>query len=301
MNVQRYTWLDAIIEAEATEKINKEANTAHRLAHAITWEPSDGRPSGLYWANELAADVCGVPRATFYRHIKVLKAEGFFTEEKGNLLPALPESQNETRELFEQRRQALVDAYNAEAKSHNETKTGVKTGSSGAKSHNDTSKSQNETGESQNDNPYSVDTYPVDEYTVEEKTTAVADAPSVPSNLLVRGSGEVLEDTEDFEIEWDIEDHPLTTKEQAPALTLDVEEAPKSQNETEEDNEEDAGMEDSMTKVLNWNRENRPWLTREWDAVEKILADPTYLSNETDCGKKLDAAIQKAHLMAWAS
>lgn len=210
--VQRYTWCDALIEASAdngkTYGIKTGvADMGLRLARVINWEPNDGRPSGLYWDNETAAEVVGVSRANFYRHLKVLKAEGFFVLEKGNLLPVIPESQIETREVYDARVEAIKTA-NELKKSQTET----------SKSQNDTEKSQVETPKSHFDNPYSEDTYTEDSLS-EDSSSEVAPAPSLCDNDTYSSS--LYED--DFEIEWD---------------TVQTEEVPKSQNETFEENED---------------------------------------------------------------
>lgn len=177
MRTQRYTWQDIVTEAEALGLIKKgEANLAHALARAINWEPTEkNKPSGLYWANELAADVVGVPRATFFRNIKGLKAAGFFKEVKGNLLPVYPADTSKIRAAYEERQKALVDAWTAR-KSQNET----------SQSQNDTDESQNETAQSQNDNPYSVDTYTPKVSTGNASTVDVL--PTVPSGPVVNDS-----------------------------------------------------------------------------------------------------------------
>lgn len=135
--MKRYEWNDGLIEAQSVGIINDtELLVALKLSHAITWHTS-GKQSELRWANELAASVVGIKRATFYRALKGLKSAGYLTSIKGNLVPVLPESQIETRTAFEARREDL-------------------------KSQIETTESQIETSKSQIDNPYSVDTYPVD-------------------------------------------------------------------------------------------------------------------------------------------
>lgn len=120
--VQRYTWEDAVIEAESLGLLPAGAvNLCLRLARAINWVPADGRPSGLYWKNETALKSVNSSKATYHRYRQQLFDAGFFVEVKGNLLPQIPElSQIETVE------------------------------------------SQIETTESQLDSPYSEDTYSED-------------------------------------------------------------------------------------------------------------------------------------------
>lgn len=164
MKVRRYEWSDAIVEAQAVGVItNRELTTAMKLAHAITWVPENGKPSGLYWANELAAETVGLPRATLYRGIKGLKEAGYLEETAGNLIPVIPDSHAEVVLAFQHRANALKQ-------SHFDTK----------KSQLDTAKSQSETPKSQLDNPYSVDTFTVDTSTVDVSTVDKdsADAPS---------------------------------------------------------------------------------------------------------------------------
>ena len=169
--VQRYTWEDALIEAEATGIVKAGAvNTGLRLARNINWEPKDHRPSGLYWDNETAAEVVSISRASLYRNIKELKAAGFFVEVGGNLQPVIPQSQDETKKAY----MALVEETVQRSKSHNET----------SQSQNETSQSHNETQQSQNDNPYSEDTYTEDVFPEEVFSETVSDEPVIllPSN-----------------------------------------------------------------------------------------------------------------------
>lgn len=212
MKTKRYEWSDALVEAQTMGFIGNGALlTAMKLAHAITWEPKDGRPSGLYWKNELAAATVGVSRATLYRQLPELKEAGFLKEVNGNLIATLPESQNETRKVFEGRAEII-------RKSHLET----------PESQSETSKSQSETQKSQSDNPYTVDTYPVDvstvdTYPVQEK--AGADAPPLPQTL------EDQRDVDHPPLSSDIDDPSLVTTSQ-PAFGFNTEEVPESQSET---------------------------------------------------------------------
>lgn len=206
-SVQRYTWEDAIIEAETLKILPAGAvNTGLRLARNINWSPSDGRPSGLYWKNELAGKVAGVSRASIFRNIKPLKEAGYMIVVNGNLLPVIPESHVETRIAFDERTEELK-------KSHSETK----------KSQVDTTESQVETGKSQVDNPYSEDTYTEDVLS-EDSSSEVAPAPSLCVND--NDSSSLYEYDDD--IEWD---------------TVQTEEVPQSQLETSLD--EDTEMESS--------------------------------------------------------
>lgn len=163
MNIQRYTWDDAVIEAEAVGVLTiGEARLAHALARQIMW---DADIAELRWANELAADVAGISRASYYRNIKGLKAKGFIGTKDGNLMPTYPESQNETHMLYLERQAKLTEAYNLK------------------KSQDETSKYQDETPKSQVDNPYSEDTYTDDLFSEETDAPVVADAPTSPSFL----------------------------------------------------------------------------------------------------------------------
>lgn len=191
------------------------ADLARRLASAITWEPSNGRPSGLYWANDDAFEAVGIARSTWYKgHAESLKETGFLVLSGGNLLPAIPESHNETSERYQEhldgikaRREAKAEA---KKKSRNET----------SKSQNETPESHGETAKSQNEPPYTVDKYTVDSFSVDTVTEEVAAAPSLQSDdsgtsslcseildVLVesaelrKSQNETFEDDE--EIEWD--------------------------------------------------------------------------------------------------
>lgn len=168
--IQRYAWSDAIVEAQAMGVIgNGEFTTAMKLAHAIYWEPSDGRPSGLYWSNELAAQTVGLGLATFYRRIKSLKQAGFFEEVKGNLIPCIPDSQSETHAKFDERKEALKAAHTSQSESQ-PLKVRVAT-------------SQSESPNSQSDKTYSGD-YAVERYSGDlysEDSIAGAKAPALPA------------------------------------------------------------------------------------------------------------------------
>lgn len=221
MKIQRYQWEDAVTEAKTVGILTPgEASLALALAHAINWEPKDGGESELRWANELAAEVVGLSRPTYYRNIKGLKESGYMTEGY-NLRPAIPESHNETREEFEKRRQALVDAYNA-AKSQNETEKKAESLKMRL------AKSQNETGESQLDNPYTVDKYTV-ENTLYTNTTAPASP--VPCDTF-----------SNYEVKEGVEDETTTSNSnlQAAPTNLELVESPESHYET--DNEKDSDV-----------------------------------------------------------
>ena len=158
---QRYEWEDALIEAETVGIFPAGAvNTGLRLARQITWYSDKNKTSELRWKNELAAELVSVSRATMFRNIKTLKEEGYLLEKNGNLLPAIPESHNETVVSFLEIQQAAI-------KSHLETK----------KSQSETRKSQDETGQSQSDNPYTVDICTVDKYSDDSFTV---DNPATP-------------------------------------------------------------------------------------------------------------------------
>ena len=98
MKLQRYTWDDALIEAQINGTINdRDLLVALKLSKAINWSPKDARVPGLYWANEEAAAAVGISRSTLYKALRELKRAGFFTLVKGNLVPVIPESLSETK------------------------------------------------------------------------------------------------------------------------------------------------------------------------------------------------------------
>lgn len=161
--IDRYVWEDALIKAESLGLLPPGAvNLALRLASAITWKPKGNKPSGLYWKNEDALASVGASRATYFRYRQSLFETGFLTDEDNNLIPQVPDlSQIET------------DRESQESQ--------IETN----ESHIETEQSQIETTESQIDTPYTVDTFTVDESTVDsftEEAPVVADAPTVPSN-----------------------------------------------------------------------------------------------------------------------
>ena len=152
--MQRYEWEDSLIQAQADGLINDTALlVALKLSKAINWAPKKRAVPGLYWANEDAAQAVGIKRASLYRGLKTLKEQGFFELVNGNLVPTLPKSQIET-----------------------------------PKSQIDTSKSQIETAESQIDNPFTVDIFTDDSFTVDLTSCSVsADAPTAQQTLTKEG------------------------------------------------------------------------------------------------------------------
>lgn len=154
--IERYTWEDAVIEAETLGLLSAGAvNLCLRLARAINWKPGNkrkGMPSGLYWKNEDALKAVNSSRATYYRYRKELFDAGFFIDINSNLIPQIPNlSQVETTD-----------------------------------SQSETTLSQSETKDSQLDNPYSEDTYSDNlcrEDLYSEDSSAVADATVAPSAL----------------------------------------------------------------------------------------------------------------------
>ena len=196
---QRYDWEDALIEAETMNVITTAAaNVGLRLARVINWVPGDGRPSGLYWANELAASVVGVSRSTLFRGIKPLKEQGYLIEKNGNLLPVVPESHFDTKDAFDAR-------LKAEVQSHNDT----------CESQIDTTQSQIDTSESQIEHPYSEDTYTEDSLSEDSYTEAAAGVP-LPTDTF--DSSSLSEDIDD-------------------EVIVSTEEVPQSQIETDEDDD----------------------------------------------------------------
>lgn len=110
--VQRYTWEDALIEAQVNGVIKNGALlVALKLARAINWEPGGhrkGQPSGLYWKNEEALRAVGASRTAYFDHRKALFDAGFFTEANGNLIPTLPESVVRTEESVVRTKESVV-------------------------------------------------------------------------------------------------------------------------------------------------------------------------------------------------
>lgn len=90
--VERYSWEDALIEAQARGLIKNGALLlALKLAKAINWKPKGGKPSGLYWKNAEALRDVGASRSTYFEHRKSLVETGFLTEIGGNLIPMVPD------------------------------------------------------------------------------------------------------------------------------------------------------------------------------------------------------------------
>jgi hypothetical protein len=112
--VQRYSWEDALIEAQAMGVIsNGSLLTALKLAHAITWAPKGNKPSALMWKNEQAFETVGLARATYYEWSHELKETGFLTSVNGNLVPLIPESHVETKAAFEVRAEEIKMKHEA--------------------------------------------------------------------------------------------------------------------------------------------------------------------------------------------
>lgn len=175
--IKRYEWEDALVDAQAAGLIpNGALMVGLKLARAINWSPKGGKPAGLYWANQEALKVVGASRANYFKHRAVLFELGFFTEDRGNLIPRLPEK-------------SLVET---------------------AESSVETEKSPVETHESLVDNPLSEDTYSGDtlsEDEFSESAPVVANAPTVTPSFdnEVKDEFEYLgtlrsEDFEDFSL-----------------------------------------------------------------------------------------------------
>lgn len=220
MRVQRYAWEDALIDAESLELLPAGAvNMALRLARAINWEPTGkraGMPSGLYWKNEEALKAVNSSRATYFRYRKFLFDTGFLTEERGNLIPLVPDLSQVEAPATTEESQIEITA-----------------------SHIETSQSQVETDESQIDTPYSEDTYTDDSSSGDVSsadTPVVADAPTDPCshNSLVK---EGLESEESLDkgtsLNSEHEANSLNSQEQTASLNHTDEELPQSQIETE--------------------------------------------------------------------
>lgn len=171
-SVQRYTWCDALVEAQALGIItNGSLMVGMKLAHAITWSPKSGGRSELRWANDLAFEVVGLARSTYYQWAPQLREAGFITEIGGNIVPLIPDTYIETQAAFVVRREELKAKYEAMKAKKEQPKSVGRT----VKSVGHTYESVVRTPESVGHNPYSVDTYPVDKYSVDslsvEKTS----------------------------------------------------------------------------------------------------------------------------------
>ena len=188
MKLQRYTWDDALIEAQINGTINdRDLLVALKLSKAINWSPKDARVPGLYWANEEAAAAVGISRSTLYKALRELKRAGFFTLVKGNLVPVIPESLLETKT----------------AKSLSET----------PKSLLETSKSLSETPKSPSDNPFSEDILSEDSFS-EDILSKNNPQPQVASDgTLSNQSGDssttILDDTNNAAAKPPLESHTI--------------------------------------------------------------------------------------------
>ena len=188
MKLQRYTWDDALIEAQINGTINdRDLLVALKLSKAINWSPKDARVPGLYWANEEAAAAVGISRSTLYKALRELKRAGFFTLVKGNLVPVIPKSLSETKT----------------AKSQSET----------PKSLLETSKSLSETPKSPSDNPFSEDILSEDTLS-EDSFSKNNPQPQVASDgTLSNQSGDssttILDDTNNAAAKPPLESHTI--------------------------------------------------------------------------------------------
>ena len=188
MKLQRYTWDDALIEAQINGTINdRDLLVALKLSKAINWSPKDALVPGLYWANEEAAAAVGISRSTLYKALRELKRAGFFTLVKGNLVPVIPESLSETKT----------------AKSQSET----------PKSLLETSKSLSETPKSPSDNPFSEDILSEDTLS-EDSFSKNNPQPQVASDgTLSNQSGDssttILDDTNNAAAKPPLESHTI--------------------------------------------------------------------------------------------
>ena len=186
MKVQRYTWDDALIDAQTNGTINdRDLLVALKLSKAINWSPKDARVPGLYWANEEAAAAVGISRSTLYKALRELKRAGFFTLVKGNLVPVIPKSLLETSKSLSETPKSLLE----------------------------TSKSLSETPKSPSDNPFSEDIFSEDTLS-EDSFSKNNPQPQVASDgTLSNQSGDssttILDDTNNAAAKPPLESHTI--------------------------------------------------------------------------------------------
>ena len=209
--VQRYTWEDALIDAQTAGVIpNGALLVALKLSKAINWSPKDKRAPGLYWKNDDALEAVGCGRATYFKHRDVLFESGFFTmDKKGNLIPVIPAK-------------STVETTETDEESTVETKESTV----------ETPQSTVETEKSTGHNPLSVDTFSVDSLSLDDEVTDSADAPSIPTDD--KTDGPSLSNEENPAL-------PLSPKEEERGLSNSGEDSRESTVWTVEDYEQVAG------------------------------------------------------------
>lgn len=264
--VERYTWSDALVEAQTKGVIENGALLlAMKLAKAINWKPKNKRPAGLYWKNEDALAEVGASRATYYKHMPSLVETGFFTRDKGNLLPAMP--QKSLVETSQDTQKSLVETGKPQIEPQ--------------KSLLETTESLVETGKSLVDRPLSVDILSEDELSEEETTT---DAASSAVEITTSSNSKEVTPTS-----------PRPLKLVPPSLRDEVEEAPQSLVETFWDGMDDWQLEQLHEEVerlgateeqtnLAWkfynNRHNDGWTHRSRCRSALVMAGAEDLSED---------------------
>ena len=185
--MKRFTWEDALIDAQAAGEIGNGALlVALKLSKAINWSPKKHKQPGLYWKNDDALKSVGCGRSTYFKYRAELFEAGFFMEVKGNLIPRLPE-------------QSTVETEQSTVWTEESTV--------------ETTESTLETEESIGEHPFSVDTFSEDVCSVDDVVTDSADAPSVDTNDKDDGLPLSNEET----------DSPLSPQDGEPGLSESVE------------------------------------------------------------------------------
>jgi len=209
--MQRYTWEDGLIEAQAVKAIsNGGLMTALKLARVFNW--SQG--GELRWANELAADVVGLGRSTYYTNVKELKAAGYLKTVNGNLVAILPDNQEEVNSEFEAQMEAKNKTYKAAQAERKDSRSGnynpgprkndlhvqnpellvQKTGP--ASPENGTCESKLQQGYS--DNTYSDNTYSEDSSTDNSSSDAASQRQPAPLRGLAYFKEKMIDTSNDF-------------------------------------------------------------------------------------------------------
>lgn len=180
----RYEWEDALIDAQVAGHISNGALLlALKLSRAIHWAPKGGKPAGLYWKNDDALKSVGAGRTTYFRHKGELFSHGFLTQEKGNLIPCMPESLGGTPESTK-----VVLEKSLGGTSGNDTESQVETDNESESTKVVLPESLGGTEKSLGGTPLSVDTLSVDVVSEEKQADATAPAEDSSPHLEDMGS-----------------------------------------------------------------------------------------------------------------
>lgn len=270
MKVERYTWSDALVDAQTQGRIgNGPLLLAMKLARVINWNKKE-----LRWSDRDAWTACGSSKGSFYDNVKVLFDEGFFVRTNGNLVPCIPQwaEQSESR-----------TGKSPEVGLKSQSEIAKKSGSRTNESESRTSESGSRTQESESCDTYSEDLYSEDSSsedvsTVEEVPVVVADAPTTV---------EIKKDQEDSSNL--LESLPLPHGASTPQASLGSEDTGESESRTHWL----AVLEEHVTVKRQYNDAMRQPTDDELGYAATLLANPVYECFSTQ-HQRIESALVKA-------